>query len=347
MGTDPGEGHSKNRRETEVPPMEEPDKGGKRRPDPAHRDAAESQTTRTTATAPAPRPRPVAKPKQATGVPMAGQSYAKKQAEEARRAKGTAPPPPSTRPRPKPPVAADNLDLDEEFDLEEEYEEDLLEQEAAPARAKPDTPSQIYSTRRALAEQVNKDVGVKPGTPESEASGMVALKERREAWKKMVRKKEEQGQSPYVMRWAKVSFFPLLYLVISLSLLRKIQYEYSEYYDYDPFYIMLGLMVGTIFLVLSTTGTMLRAKRVRKPILLKGKATWLGLLVFVGISFYLAVFNGLAFAWLFSIGFLGAGLLIVGIGFMLEKSGKGVFWVKDPIEGSDKRWLEFVSIAEG
>jgi len=326
--------------------MVEPDRGGKRKPAPGSREALESQTTKTTATAPAPRPKPVApKPKQAVGVPMAGQSYAKKQANDARRASGNAPQPQTTpRPRPKPPVLADNLE--EDFDLDEEYEDDLLEQEAQPASAKPSTPSQIYSTRRALAEQVNQDVGIAPGES-SEAAGMAALRERREAWKKMVKKKEEQGQSPYILRWAKVSFFPMLYFIISMSLLRKIQYEYSEYYDYDPFYIMLGLMVGTIFLVIATTGTMLRAKRARKPILLKGKATWLGLLVFIGVSFYLAFTDGLAYAWMFSIGFLAAGLLIVGIGFLLEKSGKGMFWVRDPVEGSEKRWLEFVPVVQG
>jgi len=327
--------------------MAEPDGRGKRMRAEGERDAAESQPTRTTATAPAPRPKPVAAPKAKTapGVPMAGQSYAKKQADEARAAKGIAPPPPPTapRPRPTPPVAANDLDLDEDFDLDAEYEEDLVEEHAAPATG--DTPSTMYSTRRALAEQVNQDVGVRPGEPET--SGVAALRERREAWKKMVKKKEEQGQSPYVLRWAKVSFFPLLYFIISLSLLRKIRYEYSEYYDYDPFYIILGLLVGTIFLVLAATGTMLRAKRVRKPILLKGKATWLGLLVFIGISFYLAITTGLTYAWLFSIGFLAAGLLIVGIGFMLEKSGNGMFWVRDPEEGSDKRWLEFVPVAKG
>lgn len=324
--------------------MEEPVKGGKRTPAKDGRDAARSQPSRTTATAPAPRPQPVApKPKQSVGVPMAGQSYAKRQADEARRAKGLEPsPPPAPRPRPKPSVMAE--DLKEDFDLEEEYEEDLIKQEANMAHL-PDTSSQMYSTRRALAEQVNQDVGVRPSEPDT--TGVAALKERREAWRKMVKKKEEQGQSPYVMRWAKVSFFPLLYFIISMSLLRKIQYEYAAYYDYDPFYIMLGLMVGTIFLVLAATGTMLRAKRVRKPILLKGKATWLGLLVFIGISFYLAITAGLTYAWLFSIGFLAAGLLIVGIGFMLEKSGKGMFWVRDPVEGSDKRWLEFVPVVQG
>jgi hypothetical protein len=271
---------------------------------------------------------------------MAGQSYAKRQADEVRGAKGTAP---SPKPKPKSEAAPADLDLEEDFDLEEEYEEDLEEEEAAPAAPAKDTTA-LYSTRRALAEQVNKDVGVKP--TESETSSMAALKEKREAWKKMVKKKEEQGQSPYVVRWAKVSFFPLLYFVISLSLLRKIRYEYAEYYDYDPIYILLGLVVGFIFLVIAATATMARAKRVKKPILLKNRATWIGLLVFIGISFFLAYDAGLAYAWLFSIGFLASGLLIVLVGFMMERSGKGMFWVKDPAEGSDKRWLEFVPVAE-
>ncbi len=327
--------------------MEEPDEGGKRRPAPGSREAAESQTTRTTATAPAPRPKPVApKAKQAVGVPMAGQSYAKKQADEARRAKGIEPPPPSPRPRPKPPIAADDLSLEEDFDLDEEYEEEISEQEAAQATGNVETSSQLYSTRRALAEQINQDVGERPGQT-SDATGMAVLKEKREAWKKMVKDKEEHGQSPYVFRWAKVSVFPMVYFMISMIIVRNLRYEWADHYDYDSFYVIFGLVVGFIFLVMAATSTMMRAKRVKKPILLKGKATWIGLLVFIGISFYLAFTQGLAYSWLFSIGFLGAGLLIVMIGFLMERSGKGMFWVREPADGSDKRWLEFVPVAEG
>lgn len=271
---------------------------------------------------------------------MVGQSYAKRQSDEVRKAKGTAP---TASPKPNPVAATADPELEEDFDLEEEYEDDLEQEEAAPAGPAKDT-SALYSTRRALAEQVNMDVGVRPTDPET--TGMAALKEKREAWKKMVKKKEEQGQSPYVVRWAKVSFFPLLYFVISLSLLRKIRYEYAEYYDYDPFYILFGLTVGFIFLVIAATTTMARAKRVKSPILLKSKATWIGLLVFIGISFYLAYTDGLAYAWLFSIGFLASGLLVVLIGYLMERSGNGMFWIRDPAEGSDKRWLEFVPVAE-
>jgi hypothetical protein len=245
-------------------------------------------------------------------------------------------PQPAAEPSPEP-----DLDLDEDFDLEEEYEEDLRAEEAETAQSA----SKLYSTRRALAEQVNQDVAERPA--HSDVSGINALKEKREAWKKMVAKKEEQGQSPYIIRWAKVSFFPLIYFVISMIIVRNLRYEWAEYYSYDGFYILMGLFVGFIFLVIASTATMLRARRVKKPILLKGKTTWIGVLVFIGISFYLAFTQGLAYTWLFSIGFLGAGLLIVGIGFMLEKSGKGTYWVKDPAEGSDKRWLEFVPVIEG
>ncbi len=333
--------------------MEEPSQSGKRMPAKGKRDAAETQPQRTTqATAPAaprPAPKPAAapKPKAAPGVPMAGQSYAQRQADAARRAKAESSAQPAPTPRPKPstqppaPKAGD-LDLDEDFDLGDEYEDDPVVE--APAPATTDTPSRIYSTRRALAEQVNQDVGVAPD--ESETSGLDTIRDKREAWKKTVAAKEDEGKSPYVTRWAKVSFFPMLYFIVSLSLLRKIRFEYSDYYDYDSLYLMLGMLVGFIFLVIATTGTMLRAKRVKKPIQLKGRATWIGVIVFIGISFYLAYFEGLAYAWMFSIGFLATGLIIVLIGFALEKSGKGTYWVKDPLDGSDKRWLEFVPVAE-
>ena len=331
--------------------MEEPLQSGKRMPAKGKGEATETQPQRTTqATAPAaprPAPRPAAapKPKAAPGVPMVGQSYAQRQADAARRAKAEASAQPAPTPRHKPstqPPAPKAVDLDEDFDLGDEYEDDPVDE--APAPVTTDTPSRIYSTRRALAEQVNQDVGVAPD--ESDASGLDAIRDKREAWKKTVAAKEDEGKSPYVTRWAKVSFFPMLYFVVSLSLLRKIRYEYSDYYDYDSLYLMLGMIVGFIFLVIATTGTMLRAKRVKKPIQLKGRATWIGVIVFIGISFYLAYFEGLAYAWMFSIGFLATGLIIVLIGFALEKSGKGTFWVKDPLDGSDKRWLEFVPVAE-
>lgn len=335
--------------------MEEPLQSGKRMPAKGKSGAAETDPQRTTqATAPAaprPAPKPPAapKPKAAPGVPMAGQSYAQRQADAARRAKAEASAQPAPTPRPKPssrppaPKAAElDMDLDEDFDLGDEYEDDPVEEAPAPVTA--DTPSRIYSTRRALAEQVNQDVGLAPD--ESDASGLDAIRDKREAWKKTVAAKEDEGKSPYITRWAKASFFPMLYFIVSLSLLRKIRYEYSDYYDYDSLYLMLGMLVGFIFLVIATTGTMLRAKRVKKPIQLKGRATWIGVIVFIGISFYLAYFEGLAYAWMFSIGFLATGLIIVLIGFLLEKSGKGTYWVKDPLDGSDKRWLEFVPVAE-
>ena len=308
------------------------------------------RTTQTTATAPAPKPKPVPQsaPKQkvAPGVPMAGQSYAKRQADAARQAKAPAsspPPPPATRPKPTPPPRAEphlDLDLDEDFDIDED---DVIVEEA-PAPTTVDTPSRIYSTRRALAEQVNEDAAERPLG--EGPSGIAAIRDRRESWKKEVKAKEEEGKSPYVMRWAKVSVFPLVYFLVSIALLRNIRYEYSDYYDYDSTYLLLGLIVGSIFLVIAATGTMLRAKRVKRPIQLKGRATWIGVIVFIGLSFYLAFYDGLAYAWRFSMGFLAAGLLIALIGFGLEKSGKGTYWVKDPLEASEKRWLEFVPLGE-
>jgi hypothetical protein len=243
-------------------------------------------------------------------------------------------------------VAAPPDDLDEDFDLDDEPEPEVYYEDDEPVPTAPETPSRIYSTRRALAEQVNKEVGERSFG--EEAKGLDALREKREAWKKTVKDREQEGRSPYIVRWAKVSFFPFLYMVISLSLLRKITYEYKEYYDYNTLYLMAGLVTGLVIVVSFAMATMLKARRSRRPVLLKGKSSWFGVIVFVGASFYLAWTQGLSYAWQFSIGFLGAGLLVVAFGFLLEKNAKGTFWVKEPSDQSDKRWLEFIPIsAEG
>jgi hypothetical protein len=277
---------------------------------------------------------------------MAGRSFARRQTEKARSGDaGEDLSPPPRPPKPRPAAAPPSDELEEDFDLDEEYEDDIAEgPEPDPQTA--ETPSRIYSTRRALAEQVNKDVGQRP-YEEEETTGMAAVRDKREAWRKMVQKQEQEGKAPYVLRWAKVSFFPFLYMLISLSLLRKITYEYREYYDYDSIYLMGGFLAGAVLVVAVSVATMLRARRVRRPILLKNRVSWLGVLVFIGASFYLAWLYGLAYAWMFSIGFLAAALLVVALGFLIEKSGKGTFWVKDPVDGSDKRWLEFVPTTEG
>ena len=279
---------------------------------------------------------------------MAGRSFAKKQAEAARAAKGIEPPPPPPVPRerPQPPVAIAPEDLDEDFDLEDEADLEVYYEEEAPASGAPETPSRIYSTRRALAEQVNEEVG--QSQYGEETTGLTAIREKREAWKKTVKDREQEGRSPYIVRWAKVSFFPFLYMVISLSLLRKITYEYKEYYDYNTTYLLTGLVVGLVIVVSFAMSTMLKARRSKRPVLLKGKSSWFGVIVFIAFSFYLGWTQGLSYAWQFSIGFLGAGLLVVALGFLLEKNAKGTFWIKEPTDKSDKRWLEFIpQSAEG
>jgi uncharacterized membrane protein YhaH (DUF805 family) len=259
--------------------------------------------------------------------------------------------PPAQAPmeRLQPPRAAPVDDLEEDFDLGVEPEngdEDEVYYEEEPAPAAKETTSHMYSTRRALAEQVNQEVGERPSGEET--TGLDALRDRREAWKKMVRAKEQEGRSPYVARWAKVSFFPFLYMIISLQLLRSITYEYAEHYDYNSLYLVAGLLVGLVIVVSFAVTTMLRARRSKRPVLLKGKSSWFGVIVFLAGSLYLGWVYGLAYAWQFSIGFLGAGLLVVVFGFLIEKSAKGTFWIKDPTDKSDKRWLEFIpQSAEG
>ncbi len=351
--------------------MEDPQERGKRLP---AKGRAATEEPRAPKREPAPRPVPASKAKAPhPGVPMATTRKGPPRPERAegepmRRARTAyaedeAPRPTRTRPereRSRPAMGAreieEDFDLDDGPDEELDFGEDVDDEPAPPMRGgrsrarTPEktagTPSQVYSTRRALAEQINKEVGDRP--KESDAKGVAAIREKREAWKKVVKQKEAEGKSLYMMRWAKVSFFPLLYIIISFQLLRRYIYEYGEYYEYNTMYMLLGLLVGVVTLMLFATLTMLKAKRRRgQPVLLREKSSFIGIGVFLAISLFLAFQYGLSYAWQFSMGFLASGLLIVLIGLAIERSSKGTFWVKDGGEGSSKRWLEFTPMETG
>ena len=339
--------------------MEDPQRRGKRLPAKGRAAPEEKSAPRRES---APRPVPASKAKPHPGVPMAttrrtGEGAERKMAQ--RPAYADDEPPRRTRSRPReerPTPQREPTELEEDFDLDLGPEDDL-EEPAPPLRAGRaptreedeaaiDTPSTMYSTRRALAEQINKEARDRP--KESDAKGMAAMKERREAWKKVVKQKEAEGKSLYIMRWAKVSFFPLLYIIISFQLLRQYIYEYGEYYEYNQLYLLFGFLVGVVTILLFATLTMLKAKRRRgQPVLLREKSSFVGIGLFVAISMFLGFQYGLSYAWQFSMGFLSAGLLVVLVGLAIEKTAKGTFWVKDGEEGTTKRWLEFAPLEIG
>jgi len=360
--------------------MEEEQKVGKRLPAPGR--PAYAETRPTPQPAPAPRPVPTAAPQSARrapepapersqewegtepvsenvaprarplpGVPMAGMRT------------GTARPDPAPTPAP---AEGPGQELDFGADIgtrpaarsapapapaprartapaEGEYEE----QEAEAGEAVDDTPARMYSTRRALAEKQLGEDAKRRSRDAEDASGPDSLKGRTEAWRKLVKAKEAEGKSPYVMRIVKGSIFPVLYLVISLQLLRRYTYEYSEYYSFEQMYILLGFALGAVSLLLISARGMLRARRLRMPIVLSDRGVVVGVGLFLAVSIFLAFFYSLSSAWQFSIGFFAAGLLTPLLGFAIEKGSKGMFWVKEPREdeGTGKRLLEFTPVA--
>ena len=360
--------------------MEEEQKVGKRLPAPGR--PAYAETRPTPQPAPAPRPVPTAAPQPARrapepapersqewegtepvsenvaprarplpGVPMAGMRT------------GTARPDPAPTPAP---AEGPGQELDFGADIgtrpaarsapgsapaprartapaEGEYEE----QEAEAGEAVDDTPARMYSTRRALAEKQLGEDANRRSRDADDASGPDSLKGRTEAWRKLVKAKEAEGKSPYVMRIVKGSIFPVLYLVISLQLLRRYTYEYSEYYSFEQMYILLGFALGAVSLLLISARGMLRARRLRMPIVLSDRGVVVGVGLFLAVSIFLAFFYSLSSAWQFSIGFFAAGLLTPLLGFAIEKGSKGMFWVKEPREdeGTGKRLLEFTPVA--
>jgi hypothetical protein len=221
-------------------------------------------------------------------------------------------------------------------------------EEIEPEGGSDETTGRMYSTRRALAEKQLRESG-KRASKEEEPSGTDSFKGRTEAWRKLVKAKEAEGKSPYVMRIVKGSIFPVLYVVISLQLLRRYTFEYNEYYIFEPRYILLGFALGAVSLLLISARGMLRARRLRMPIALSDRGVVLGIGLFLAVSIFLAFFYSLASAWQFSIGFFAAGLLTPLLGFALEKMGRGTFWVKEPREdeGTGKRLLEFTPAVGG
>jgi len=213
----------------------------------------------------------------------------------------------------------------------------------------PETGARAYATRRAFAEQLAKDDATAAQAAERDVvqTGLDGFKERREAWRRTVKAKEAEGKAPYISRNLKGAFFPFLYVVISLQLLRRYQFEYGDFYDFEPLFILVGFALGLLTLFALESRSMLRARRARSPVALSDRGVMFGVVVFIAVSVYLAAFKGLAFAWLFSIGFMGAGLIVPVAGMAIERLSKGRFWVTDPTSDSSvaRRFLEFVPAA--
>jgi len=312
-------------------------------PAPAHAASAHRGLETDTAPAEAPTPRAHAHP----GVPM---STLRQQ--------------PQPQPAPQRPAQAE-VEAEEELDFganlpaptrraparaapaaRTQAEADL---EEVPATDMQGTGTQVYATRRAIAEQLAREDAASGHAAQRDVvqTGLDGFKERREAWRKTVKAKEAEGKAPYISRNLKGAFFPFLYVVISLQLLRRYQFEYGEFYDFEPLFIFVGFALGILTLFALESRSMLRARRVRSPVALSDRGVMFGVVLFIAVSVYLAAFEGLAYAWLFSIGFMGAGLIVPVVGIAIERLAKGTFWVTDPTSDTSvaKRFLEFVPTA--
>jgi hypothetical protein len=327
--------------------MEDDQKAGRRLPAPG-RPAAEARTAPQPPPA-QPAPRPVPAPRASTVAGSVEQNGTVAQVPTRSRPH---PGVPMATQRAQPPRAAARamappVEPDEELDFGGDIDPNMASSAGAPAQepAEP-APSRVYSTRRALAEKLAQEDDATRHAREVKTSGLDSIKERRDTWRQMVKAKEAEGKSPYVTRILKGSFFPLIYVVISLQLLRRYRFEYGEFYNFEPTYLYARLVLGAITLLAMSARSMMRASRVRSPIALRDKGVVLGVLAFLAVSMYLAFFFGLAYAWQFSIGFFGAGLFVPLIGIGIEKMAKGTFWVKEPQteDGTGTRWLEFVPV---
>lgn len=333
--------------------MEEQSTTGRRLPAPG-RPAAEARPTPQPAPA-APRPVPAQQPAPAyatsahRGLETETVPPTEAPAPRARAHPGVPMATARQQPQPQPahqrPAQAD-VEVEPELDFGAELPARPRQDTAGDA---PETGVRAYATRRAFAEQLAKDDAAAAQAAERDVvqTGLDGFKERREAWRRTVKAKEAEGKAPYISRNLKGAFFPFLYVVISLQLLRRYQFEYGEFYDFEPLFILVGFALGLLTLFALESRSMLRARRARSPVALSDRGVMFGVVVFIAVSVYLAAFKGLAFAWLFSIGFMGAGLIVPVVGMAIERLSKGRFWVTDPTSDSSvaRRFLEFVPSA--
>ncbi len=324
--------------------MEDQQKAGRRLPAQGRSPAEEQRASQPPPAMPAPRPVPAQRAAAtARGVEQNGADM------QARHRSRPHPGVPMATQRPAPARAAPQAmapppEPDEELDFGGDIDPNMPV--AAPPPAEETAPSRVYSTRRALAEKLAQEDDAARHAQDAQTTGLESIKEKRETWRRMVKTKEAEGKSPYVTRILKGSFFPFLYVIISLQLLRRYRFEYGDFYEFDPIYLYAGLLLGALTLLVMSSRSMMRARHARSPIAMRDKGVVLGVLIFLVVSIYLAFFYGLAYAWQFSIGFFGAGLFVPLIGLGIEKMAKGTFWVKEPQteDGTGTRWLEFVPV---
>jgi hypothetical protein len=158
------------------------------------------------------------------------------------------------------------------------------------------------------------------------------------------RKRRDFSDYRYRSRMLKATILPIIFGLISLSMLNSNVMQFPKYYEYKITIILAGFILGFGVLTGITTANLLRAKK--KGIngcQLNKMMGFVGFLPFIIVLLVLTLFDSLSTAWQFAVGFFFAPIFSILIIAAVEAGSKGKFYVRELVDDpSYGRKLVFV-----
>jgi hypothetical protein len=158
------------------------------------------------------------------------------------------------------------------------------------------------------------------------------------------RKRRDFSDYRYRSRMLKATILPIIFGLISLSMLNSNVLQFPQYYEYKITIILAGFILGFGVLSGITTANLVRAKK--KGIdgcRLNKMMGFVGFLPFIIVLLVLTLFDSLSTAWQFAVGFFFAPIFSILIIAAVEVGSKGKFYIRELVDDpSYGRKLVFV-----
>lgn len=141
----------------------------------------------------------------------------------------------------------------------------------------------------------------------------------------------------YRTRILKGTILPILFCLISIQILTKTVFEFSNYFEYESEIILMGFLLGFVTFSGIVMMNLMRAKKSGKTgCNLNTKLGVIALLPILIIFFTFMLFYSLATAWRFATGIFLAAVFPILIVTLYEVSSKGKFFVREVKEDPSK-----------
>lgn len=157
-------------------------------------------------------------------------------------------------------------------------------------------------------------------------------------------KKKDFSDYRYRTRMLKATILPIIFGLVSLSMLNSNVMQFPKYYEYKIIIILAGFILGFGVLTGITTANLVRAKKKGTNGCQLNKAMgFVGFLPFIIVLLALTLFDSLSTAWQFAVGFFFAPIFSILIIAAVEAGSKGKFYIRELVDDpSYGRKLVFV-----